>query len=111
MSPKGRFDRSMDATIELDSPKAEVLPPDAAHVPFELIVIPPGAEEPPVESSERQFRLRLPEAQTSTPLNEVAYIELIDVNKIATITEAPRHKVPESLIRVHKELEANLRAH
>ena len=66
----------------------ESLPIDPAHVPFELILIPAGAEEPPIDSSERQFRLRLPRVKETVPINEATFIDLIDVKndyKIAGI--------------------------
>ena len=93
------------------SPKhrsVESLPIDPAHVPFELILIPAGAEEPPIDSSERQFRLRLPRVKETVPINEATFIDLIDVKPIAAITERPRHTVPESLLRLHEKLKADL---
>lgn len=94
----------IDATERVKSPKHR-LPPDAAHIPFDVLVIPPGAKSPP-ESPKREMHFHLPKptAEVDEEEDEVSKLELLDMKRLVSIINSPKPVIPESLMSLFHKL-------
>ena len=79
------------------SPKHR-LPPDAVHVPFDLVLIPPGARSPPL-SPKREMHMHLPRpTSTVEEADPVLTLDMINMKPLLDILNSPAPSMPISLL-------------
>jgi len=73
------------------------LPPDASHIPFDVLVIPPGADCPPV-SPKREVHFHLPKhSRSEAEDNPLLSIAPIDMKSLVAILNSPKPALPANL--------------
>jgi hypothetical protein len=87
----------------LDSPKHR-LPPDAVHIPFDVVVIPPGVRSPP-ESPKRELHFHLPGPTRTIERQEEKEVEinLIDMSQLMAVINSPKPVIPETLLLLTRQ--------
>jgi hypothetical protein len=88
---------SAESASPRKSPKHR-LPPDAVHIPFDLVLIPPGAKSPPL-SPKREMHMHLPRpTSTVDEVDPVLTLDMINMKPLLDILNSPAPSLPNSLL-------------
>lgn len=81
---------------ESSSPRKMQLPPDSSHVPFEVLLVPPGTEAP--QSPGRHVSIPLADSPRRKPFDFSAVLQ-IDTGAMEALLKRPVPQLPPSLIK------------
>ena len=105
-NPPLAFVRTKPVKVEKDvsshrSPKHR-LPPDSVHIPFDIVVIPPGLRSPP-ESPKREMHYHLPGPTRTEPkqVDPIEHLTIIDMRPLMMILTSPKPMIPDSLLALN----------
>lgn len=83
-------------------PPKHRLPPDAAHIPFDLQVVPAGVKSPP-DTSDREMHYHLPErTRSKEEANPAKLIKGIEMKALVAILNSPKPTYPSSLMSLSR---------
>jgi hypothetical protein len=82
------------------------IPVDSAHIPFDLILIPPGARSPP-KSPKREYHFHLPPPKVTEKAEPPIQFSFVDLGKVDEILNRAEPRVPESLLHAIHQLNSS----